>query len=238
MTYKKLLTWMKEHLIEYWRYWVVAGLGLLAAIIVFWRLNPLGTEQGAKKDVPVPRLSSALNEKQEKVADKGVKRKPGASGRVVIDLKGAVNHQGVVDLPIGSRLQDAIQQAGGLTDQADRNRINLAQLLVDGQALYIEKVGEEGPNQTVGVPSGAGNVGGARAGATSGSGRSGGGALVNLNTASAKELEALDGIGPKKAEQIVAFREEKHRFQSVEDLKEVGGIGPKRFEQLKNQVTV
>ncbi|CAK1228623.1 helix-hairpin-helix domain-containing protein [Fructobacillus cardui] len=238
MTYKKLLTWMKEHLIEYWRYWVVAGLGLLAAIIVFWRLNPLGTEQGAKQDAPVPRLSSALNEKQEKVADKGVKRKPGASGRVVIDLKGAVNHQGVVDLPIGSRLQDAIQQAGGLTDQADRNRINLAQLLVDGQALYIEKVGEEGPNQTVGVPSGAGNVGGARAGATSGSGRSGGGALVNLNTASAKELEALDGIGPKKAEQIVAFREEKHRFQSVEDLKEVGGIGPKRFEQLKNQVTV
>ncbi|MCK8626841.1 hypothetical protein [Fructobacillus cardui] len=52
MTYKKLLTWMKEHLIEYWRYWVVAGLGLLAAIIVFWRLNPLGTEQGAKQDPP------------------------------------------------------------------------------------------------------------------------------------------------------------------------------------------
>ncbi|WP_338354138.1 helix-hairpin-helix domain-containing protein [Fructobacillus tropaeoli] len=48
----------------------------------------------------------------------------------------------------------------------------------------------------------------------------------------------MDGIGPKKAEQIVVFREEKHRFQSVEDLKEVGGIGPKRFEQLKNQVTV
>lgn len=238
MTYKKLLIWMKEHLIEYWRYWVVAGLGLLAAIIVFWRLNPLSTEQGAKQDAPVPRLSSALNEKQEKVADKGAKGKPSASGRVVIDLKGAVNHQGVVDLPTGSRLQDAIQQAGGLTDQADRNRINLAQLLVDGQALYIEKVGEKGPNQTVGVPSGAGNVGGARSGATSGSGRSGGGTLVNLNTASAKELETLDGIGPKKAEQIVAFREEKHRFQSVEDLKEVGGIGPKRFEQLKNQVTV
>lgn len=238
MTYKKLLTWMKEHLIEYWRYWVVGGLGLLAAIIVFWRLNPLGTEQGAKQDAPVPRLSSALNEKQEKVADKGAKGKPSDNGRVVIDLRGAVNHQGLVDLPTGSRLQDAIQQAGGLTDQADRNRINLAQLLVDGQALYIEKVGEEGPNQTVGVPSGAGNVGGARSGATSGSGRSGGGTLVNLNTASAKELETLDDIGPKKAEQIVAFREEKHRFQSVEDLKEVGGIGPKRFEQLKNQVTV
>lgn len=218
----------------------MAGLGLLAVIVVFWRLNPLGAEQGAKQDSPVPRLSSAVNEKQEKIADKGEKRKPDASGRVVIDLKGAVNHQGVVDLPTGSRLQDAIQQAGGLTDQADRNRINLAQLLVDGQALYIEKVGEEGPNQLagVGVSSGAGNVGGARSGAISESGRSGGGTLVNLNTASAKELEALDGIGPKKAEQIVTFREEKHRFQSVEDLKEVGGIGPKRFEQLKNQVTV
>ncbi|USS91875.1 SLBB domain-containing protein [Fructobacillus americanaquae] len=207
---------MMESLIDYWRYLIVAGLGLLAVIVVFFRLNLLGAEREVKQNSSVPRLSSAVNEKQEKIVNKNEKGKITANGRVMVDLKGAVNHQGVVDLPTGSRLQDAIQQAGGLTDQADRNRINLAQLLVDGQALYIEQVGEEGPNQLGGNGSnGVANASGVRADVTAGSSGNSGGTLVNLNTASAKELETLAGIGPKKASRLWIFMKKNTVFSRL-----------------------
>lgn len=106
--------------------------------------------------------------------------------------------------------------------------VNLAQVAVDQESLYIPKVGEEPPPAA--MPTGGGS---ASAGASSSAG-----ALVNLNTATEAELQTLSGIGPKKAADIIAYRDQNGGFKAVEDLKNVSGIGDKTFERLAPLVTV
>lgn len=160
-------------------------------------------------------------------------------GQLAVDVKGAVQKPGLYEFSFVARLQDAIKKAGGLTADADKERVNLAQPLSDGMVIYIPAIGEEtGPVVTNAgmIPgAGVGGSGGPPGTGAGGSGNSGGSDRVSLNQASQKELEGLDGIGPKKAEQIIAYREE-HPFKSVDDLKGIPGIGPKRFEKLKDQV--
>ncbi|GAP02363.1 DNA uptake protein ComE and related DNA-binding proteins [Fructobacillus pseudoficulneus] len=229
----KNLNWQKvqELARQYWRYLLLASLGLLALVVLLWKLGLFHGRSSAG--------TPALDNPTLPVSSQGSGRSTGsgeasngepAAKTIMVDIKGAVHQPGLVALPAKSRLQDAIQKAGGLSPEADVNAINLAQVLADGQVIYIVRPGEQ-PPATLAAAVGVG--GGAKLPSSGGNS-----AKVNLNQASAKELETLDGVGPKKAEQIVAFREQQHPFRSIEDLKEVGGIGPKRFEQLKDQVTV
>ena len=156
-----------------------------------------------------------------------------APAQVVVHVLGAVRSPGLVTLPAGSRVQDAVDAAGGFARRADAGELNLAQVLQDGQQVVIGTTRR--PEGEVRGSTGAA----AGAGAGPGAGPAGGsGAVVDLNQADAAELEELPGVGPVTAAAILAWRSEHGRFRTVEELQEVDGIGPKTFAQLAPHVRV
>ena len=147
--------------------------------------------------------------------------------RVTVHVAGAVAKPGVYDLAGGARVIDAIEAAGGGAPDADLNRLNLAAKVADGQRVLVQRVGEAAP---------AGSA--AAGGSGSGGGSADPSGLVNLNSATQAELEALPGIGPSLAGAIVTERERRGGFRSVNELRDVRGIGEKRFADLKDKVTI
>jgi competence protein ComEA len=147
---------------------------------------------------------------------------------IVVHVVGAVQRPGVYSLAPGSRLDDAVRAAGGLTEEADASRINLADYARDAQQVYVPVKGETpppGPTTVAGGSVGAGNSEGARG-------------LIPINTASAAQLEALPGIGPALAERIVAYREAHGPFRQPEEIMQVTGIGEARYEQIRSLITI
>jgi competence protein ComEA len=155
-------------------------------------------------------------------------------GKVTVHVAGAVTKPGVYELPSGARVIDAVEAAGGGVPGADLERLNLAAKLGDGQRLLVQKIGEA---PQPGAP--AGSAGSIDAGASGATGADpAAGALVNLNTATQAQLEALPGIGPSLARAIIGERDRRGGFRSVNELRDVRGIGEKRFADLKDKVTV
>ena len=163
-----------------------------------------------------------------------------ANAEVVCDISGAVKHQGVYRLKNGARLEDLIEKAGGLTKDAQLQAINRSQLLKDQDKVYILGKGDKTEAAQT-ANSAAASSPSASASASSVSSSASGAAsgdLINLNTATASDLQKLNGIGEKKAEQIIAYRQEKGSFKSIDELKEVSGIGDKTFAAIKDQLTI
>lgn len=149
---------------------------------------------------------------------------------ITVHVAGAVAVPGVVQLPSGSRLHEAIRAAGGATATADPDRLNLAAVLEDGQKVFVPAKGE--PDQAD-EPGQTGGAGGAE---TTGPG--GGGHKINLNTAALEELGTLPRVGPVLAQRIVDWRREHGRFKTVQELDAVEGIGPKLLQALLPLVSV
>jgi competence protein ComEA len=146
-------------------------------------------------------------------------------GLVVVDVEGRVRRPGLVRLPAGSRVADAVRSAGGAAPGAVLARLNLARVLADGEQLLVPGPGDPEPSGPAGpVP------GGAPAGAP--------GTPVDLNTATQEGLDALPGVGPVLAGRILAWRTQHGRFSTVDELGEVPGIGPKALERLRPLVRV
>jgi competence protein ComEA len=187
----------------------LAGVALVVAMFVGRVLLPAGGAAGAE---PAElRVSSAARES------------PAAEGRgsgpgVVVHVVGAVRRPGLYQLPAGSRVADALEQAGGAAPAADVALVNLAAPLADGQQVVV-------PSRAA---AGSGSSGAA--------GESGGGGPVHLNTASVAELDELPGIGPITAQKIVDYREKHGAFSSVEDLDAIPGVGAAKIEQLRDLV--
>ena len=159
----------------------------------------------------------------------------GAGGptQVVVHVAGAVTSPGVVRLSTGSRVVDAVSAAGGLRADADPDRVNLAAPLTDGQRVVVPVLGQPAP---VDVGGGAGTA--ATAGAD---GVDGGGSVpgpVDLNTATAEQLDTLPGVGPSTAAAIIEHRDSAGPFRSVDALLDVRGIGEAKLEALRDLVTV
>ena len=144
------------------------------------------------------------------------------SATVVVSVVGLVAHPGLVTLPTGARVADAVTAAGGVVGPADPASVNLAAVLADGQQI------------AVGVPAAAGEAAGDPAGATAAAGSG----PVDLNAATVAALDALPGIGPVLAQRIVDFRGQHGRFTSVDQLDDVPGIGPALYARPKAQVRV
>jgi competence protein ComEA len=139
---------------------------------------------------------------------------------VVVSVVGLVARPGLVTVPNGSRVADAVTAAGGLLPDADPASVNMAAVVADGQQVAI------------GVP------GVAAAGAGSASSATAGAGPVDLNTATVAELDALPGIGPVLAQRIIDYRSQQGRFTSVDQLDDVPGIGPALYGRLVGSVTV
>ncbi|MGY2874268.1 competence protein ComEA [Marmoricola sp. URHA0025 HA25] len=145
-----------------------------------------------------------------------------ASGSVVVDVAGKVRRPGVATLPAGSRVVDAIRQAGGARQGVDLSSLNLARVLTDGEQILV----------------GLTPVPGVAASASSRPGASSDGALVNLNTASLDELDSLPGVGPVTAQKILDWRTAHGSFTAIDELLEVDGIGDKTLADMAPHLTL
>ena len=141
---------------------------------------------------------------------------------IIVYITGAVPRAGVYALPQGARVQDAISAAGGFLAEAEKSQINLAALLEDGEKLDIPFL--EGASPILATPGAT-----VEAATTE---------LININTASAAELETLPGIGPTTAQKIIDYREQNGPFVNAEDIINVSGIGPGTYERIKDLITV
>jgi len=140
-----------------------------------------------------------------------------SGGGVTVHVAGAVRHPGIYHLREGARVYEAVRKAGGATGRADRQRLNLAAMLQDGQQVVVP---DRAPQAAAGGgPAGAGQD-----------------APVDLNSATLEQLQTLDGVGPATAEKILRLREQRGGLGSVDDLDEVPGIGPKKLEALRGQL--
>lgn len=159
------------------------------------------------------------------------------SGDVVVHVSGAVAEPGVVTLPAGSRVDAAVQAAGGPTEDAELDSVNLARTLVDGEQIHVPLPGEE-PPAVASAPAEDGDAGQGTTDDATGSAGAGGSGLIDLNTADAAALEELPGVGPAIAARIIEYRDANGPFTSVDELEEVPGIGPVTLEEIRPMATV
>ena len=141
---------------------------------------------------------------------------------IVVHITGAVPRPGVYALPQGARIQDGISAAGGFLAEADKTNINLAELLEDGQKLDVPYIEGGSPVITTSVPEVVTSTT----------------ELININTATASELDTLPGIGPTTAQKIIDYRTQNGPFVNAEDIINVSGIGPGTYERIKTLITV
>ena len=151
-----------------------------------------------------------------------VRLEPRKATVALVHVAGAVRSPGVYHLRDGERIQDAVRRAGGPRAGADLNAINLAAKVADGQQVVVPRRGAAG----------AAPAGGAGAGESGGPPQ----APVSLNTATAEQLDTLDGVGPATASKILDYRRQHGGFRSIDDLGEIPGIGPKRLAALRGKV--
>lgn len=156
--------------------------------------------------------------------------------KIVVHISGNVVNPGVISLEEGSRIIDAINNAGGLTSEADITKINLAYILEDAQKIYIPSKNDEENTVYVSKESGDNGV------VTSSSGKEESQKeeklMININTANKEEFEKLPGIGSSIATRIVDYRKENGKFNTIEDIKNVSGIGEAKFNNIKSYICV
>ncbi|MGG3893691.1 helix-hairpin-helix domain-containing protein [Geobacillus stearothermophilus] len=206
---------MWEHVQELGKRYGKVGMFLLfAAAAGLWVFHHPTDEKG---QVVLPAAA-------ETDAARTEEKKNEASKTAVVDVKGAVANPGVYEVAADARIRDAIALAGGLTDEADETKVNLAAKVHDEMMIYVPKKGEDAPaSNAVSKSPSDGDRNGMQ---------------VAINTATEEELMQLPGIGPAKANAIIAYREEHGPFRRVEDLLNVTGIGEKTLEKLKPYLLV
>ena len=206
-----------EKIKEYKIIVICTGLGLLVG--GFFLLKP--TPQTPVKETNLQAEVAAVS--KDSVSENEVKKEePVEQDLITVDVKGAVKAPGIYDLPVGSRVNDAVQKAGGLTEQADSKSLNLAQKVSDEALVYVPTKGEEAASQQT------------ASGTASSTSKE---KKINLNKASLEELKQVKGLGGKRAQDIIDHRETNGKFKSVDELKKVSGIGAKTIEKLKDYVT-
>ena len=207
-----------EKIKEYKIIVICTGLGLLVGGFFLLKPAPHTPVKETNLQAEVAAVSKdSSTEKEVK------KEEPLEQDLITVDVKGAVKSPGIYDLPVGSRVNDAVQKAGGLTEQADSKSLNLAQKVSDEALVYVPTKGEEAASQQTG------------SGVASSMSKE---KKININKASLEELKQVKGLGGKRAQDIIDHREANGKFKSVDELNKVSGIGAKTIEKLKDYVTV
>jgi competence protein ComEA len=188
-------------------------LGLVVIIVTvlflfFWKTN-----QHTERSVIATDVQAKDVEKKSKPKILDAKEQK----KILIDMKGAVVKEGVYEMKEGDRFKDAVEKAGGFLPEADIKKVNLAQIVQDQMILYVPNKNEQVQDL-----------------ATSSKGEG----KVQINAASKEQLEKITGIGSRKAESILKYREEHGPFQKIEDLLKIDGIGVKSLEKIKDQIII
>ncbi|WP_372472258.1 ComEA family DNA-binding protein [Jidongwangia harbinensis] len=216
----------------------VAVAVVLVAAFLAWRarphVDPVAAPPAGPATGPVPGAAAADLSGPAAIAGPdgniGPRASAGPAAEVVVSVGGKVARPGLIRLPAGSRVADAIAAAGGARPGTDAALLNLARKVVDGEQILVGVAAPPGAAQP-----GAGAPGAAAAGAAPGGVPAG---PVNLNIATIAELDSLPGVGPVLAQRILDARTTRGGFRAVTDLRQVEGIGAARYEQLKDLVTV
>ena len=154
---------------------------------------------------------------------------------VIIHITGSVKKPGIVKLKEGSRIEDAIEAAGGLTENADISKVNLAYIVEDGTKIKIPSSQEEDIGDEEVIDNGSGENIIIEENTTSSNKSS---QTININKATENELQTLPGIGASLASRIIEYRSQNGKFGSIDDIKNVNGIGESKFENIKDLITV
>lgn len=211
---------------------IILSIILISIILILFIIYMLNTN--SNDEISLESLTVAGNDVESNTIENLTIEEEVEGEKIAIHIIGEVKKEGIVYLEKGSRIVDAIKEAGGATKEADLSQINLAYELQDGQKIYIpnknEKISEyitrssgnnviiEGNNSSV-QTEGKENK-------------------VNINTANLNELDSLPGIGPSLAKRIIEYREENGNFKSIEELQNVKGIGDAKYSDIKDNVTV
>lgn len=231
----ELLTWVNSHRLLSIILASVATLGLGLVVLVALMRPPV---TAASIETAATTTSQASRTSVTKRSQPSV-LKESVSGPIYVDVKGAVKQPGLYRVTAAMRVADAIELAKGLLPQADQRQVNLAAKVVDQQVIYVPVKGEQLPAiaapAATSQPETATTAGGTP---KAGSKTTGAKGKINLNTADVAALQKLAGVGQKKAEKIIAFRNEHGGFKSVAELKKVGGFGDKTLAKFQDQLTV
>ena len=171
----------------------------------------------------IEKISNIIEEDQE-VDDNIIENK------IVIHITGEVEEEGVIELEKVARISDAIEEAGGTTEEADLSNVNLAYSLSDGQKVKIPNINEKDEEIIVVEEKAGDNI--------IIEGNKSKEEKININKAAQTEIETLPGIGPSTALKIITYRNEHGKFKNIEDIKNVSGIGDSKFENIKEYICV
>ena len=171
----------------------------------------------------IEKISNIIEEDQE-VDDNIIENK------IVIHITGEVEEEGFIELEKGARISDAIEEAGGTTEEADLSNVNLAYSLSDGQKVKIPNINEKDEEIIVVEEKAGDNI--------IIEGNKSKEEKININKAAQTEIETLPGIGPSTALKIITYRNEHGKFKNIEDIKNVSGIGDSKFENIKEYICV
>lgn len=164
-------------------------------------------------------IEEEKNELKEEITDE----------EIIVHITGEVENEGIIKIKKDSRLADVIEEAGGITDNADLSKINLAYSIKDGQKIYIpNKNDKENDGEYITEEAGEQVVEESKKET----------GKVNINSAKQTELETLSGVGPSTALKIINYREANGKFETIEDIKNVPGIGDAKFESIKEDICV
>lgn len=212
-----------EKLKKYWQL-VCIFVAVLIVILVFF----MKRDNNKAQDTPIS--SADFVSTKDKTLDKSAKavaKEADKAQMITVDVKGAVKYPAIYTLAKESRVADVIKLAGGVLAQADTRTLNLARKLTDEMVIYVVSIDEVIPDNldietTRHTPSET-QIGSDK---------------ININSADVTELQKLSGVGLKKAQDIVNYREQNGNFKNIEDLVNVSGIGEKSIEKLKESITV
>ena len=223
-----------EEIWEKYKKVIMIGLGVL--IVGFCLISSMNKTNGNADDFTPNDFSSAKSNNKQTALKNGLENAKSSNitktnGKAMVDIKGAVKKPGVYEVKDSMRVNDVIELSGGLNDNADRKNINMAAKVTDQQIIYIPVKGEVKDNANLNSKSDT-------MASSNSSKDNANQAAVNINSASKEDLLKLNGVGDKKADQIINYRQEQGEFKSIDDLKKVQGIGDKIFDSLKDSITV